>query len=168
MKRREIETRSAKETGEAAAQFAAQALGAEKGKGARVVCLWGDLGSGKTTFVQGAAVAAGVREIVNSPTFLIMKKYLLPGSFRGRELYHFDCYRVQSAGEVLDLGWEEILAGSGNLVFVEWPERIREILPAERTDLFFESLDADRRRIVFEERAQGKGAAPVPSVRGIN
>jgi tRNA threonylcarbamoyladenosine biosynthesis protein TsaE len=152
MQEKQIETKSAKETQEAAGRFAAEILEKSGGKSARVVCLWGDLGSGKTTFVQGVAAAAGVRGVVNSPTFLIMKKYPLGGKYKGGDFYHFDCYRVKSAAEVADLGWDEIIADADNLIFVEWPEKIMEILPEERTDISFDNLGADKRRIVFKER----------------
>ncbi len=152
MKEREIVAKSAQETQEAAGRFVREAP-AEEGRGkARVVCLWGDLGSGKTTFVQGAAKALGIKGVVNSPTFLIMKKYPLAGKYEGGALYHFDCYRVRSAEEAADLGWDEILSGADNLVFVEWPEKIMEILPEERTDVEFENRGEDIRRIVFKER----------------
>lgn len=144
-------TKSAEETQEAAGKFAAEIMEGGEGKGARVVCLWGNLGSGKTTFVQGVAAAAGVKETVNSPTFLIMKKYPLSGKYRGREFYHFDCYRLRGAEEVADLGWAEILSGADNLVFVEWPEKIREILPEKRMDVVFDDLGAEVRRITFKE-----------------
>jgi tRNA A37 threonylcarbamoyladenosine biosynthesis protein TsaE len=69
-----------------------------------------------------------------------------------RYFYHFDCYRVRSAEEVADLGWTEILSGADDLVFVEWPEKIMEILPEKRMDIIFENLGADARRITLKER----------------
>lgn len=150
----EIETKSAKETQEAAGKFVVEILASWEGRGARVVCLWGDLGSGKTTFTQGMAKKLGVREVINSPTFLIMKKYPLAGDYKGRNLYHFDMYRIQGKEDLWDLGWNEILAEEKNLVVVEWPEKIKEILPEERIDINFNFISQDTRRIVF--RSQSK------------
>lgn len=153
MENREIVTYSAKETQEKAGEFVRGLLADTENAGrARLVCLWGDLGSGKTTFTQGVAAELGVRGVVNSPTFLIMKKYFLGGRDKGMSLYHFDCYRVSSAEEIFDLGWEEILADGNNLVLVEWPEKIASILPEERIDATFETVSEDCRRIIFRKR----------------
>ncbi|MFA7170665.1 MAG: tRNA (adenosine(37)-N6)-threonylcarbamoyltransferase complex ATPase subunit type 1 TsaE [Candidatus Paceibacterota bacterium] len=154
MKEREIVTNSAKETQELAGGFVGEVLAEARAMedGARLICLWGDLGSGKTTFTQGVAEALKVKGMVNSPTFLIMKKYPLLGEFKGMNLYHFDCYRIRSAEEIDDLGWREILADEHNLVVVEWPELIAEILPEKRIDIEFETVAEDARRIVFKDR----------------
>ena len=154
MKERKIVTNSAKETRELAGKFIGEVLAeARTAKdGARLICLWGDLGSGKTTFTQGLAESLGVKGVVNSPTFLIMKKYLLGGKYAGMNLYHFDCYRIRSAEEVDDLGWREILADGNNLVVVEWPEKITEILPEKRIDMEFETMAPDARRITVKKK----------------
>ncbi len=125
-----------------------------------VICLEGNLGGGKTTFVQGLAEGLGIKEIVNSPTFLIMKKYtavksrtekcnsLQRGeSERMLNLYHFDCYRISGYQEILDLGFEEIISGKNNIIAIEWPEKIKEILPKERINIKFEFVDEKTRRI---------------------
>lgn len=152
MKEQEIVTKSAAETKAAAGRFISELLEDDGGGKARLICLWGNLGSGKTTFVQGLAAELGVRGVVNSPTFLIMKKYELGGRRKGATLYHFDCYRIQSVEEVGDLGWGEIVDDADNVVVVEWPEKIDEILPARRVDVSFEHLEGDMRRIVCRAR----------------
>ena len=86
------------------------------GQKAKVLALAGDLGAGKTTFLQGFAKGLGVKGKINSPTFVIMKRF---GTF-----YHLDCCRIQRPEEILDLGWEEIISDPKNIVAVEWPERI--------------------------------------------
>lgn len=156
MKDPEITTESVEETWQKAAEFTEEILArleAEKDhkaeEKAALVCLWGDLGSGKTTFTQGIAKALGVKETVNSPTFLVMKKYPLSGKNKGLNLYHFDLYRIHGAQEILDLGWKEIVADRNNLVVVEWPEKIAEILPSWRIDLEFKLVSENARRIVF-------------------
>ena len=112
-----------------------------------IICLSGDLGSGKTTFVQGIAEELEIKEVVNSPTFLIMKKYTARRDEAVLRLYHFDCYRVSNYQEILDLGWEEIINSKNNIVVIEWPEKIKEILPKERLDLKFEFVDENIRKI---------------------
>jgi tRNA threonylcarbamoyladenosine biosynthesis protein TsaE len=88
-----------------------------------VISLSGDLGAGKTTFVQGAAAALGVTEPVLSPTFTLVREY------RGTlAVYHLDVYRLDRLQEVLDLGFEEIL-DQGGVVFVEWGDAIEALLP---------------------------------------
>ncbi|OPX86949.1 MAG: tRNA threonylcarbamoyladenosine biosynthesis protein TsaE [Pelotomaculum sp. PtaB.Bin013] len=97
-----------------------------------VVCLNGDLGAGKTRFAQGVACGMGVDGPVTSPTFTIINEYL------GRlPLYHMDFYRLEDALELEDLGYEEYFYGSGVTV-IEWPERVAELLPAVRLDIFID------------------------------
>lgn len=153
MSEEKITTRSAEETRRAAEEFI-RALSKQPAVArAWLVCLWGDLGSGKTTFAQGVARALGVAETVNSPTFLIMKKYPLGAPRAGKDLYHFDLYRLAGSQELLELGWEEILAAAGSVVLVEWPEKICGILPKERFDLRFSAGPRpDERQIVIEKK----------------
>ena len=91
-----------------------------------VILLDGDLGAGKTTFTKGLARGSGVEEIVNSPTFTIMKKYLTK-DYR-RVLYHLDLYRLDHAGDDFDL--EEYIDGQGMIV-VEWPYQVAEFIPKD-------------------------------------
>ncbi len=110
-----------------------------------LICLKGDLGEGKTTFTQGVAEALKIKESVTSPTFLIMKKYQPP---RGKyTLYHFDCYRVENAQEILDLGWKEINKEKNNIILVEWAEKIKSILPKDSIWIKFGFVDEKIRRI---------------------
>ena len=87
-------------------------------KPASIVCLFGDLGAGKTVFVRGLARALGYPGRVTSPTFTIVNEY--PGR---RELFHFDMYRLSSADELFDIGWEDYLA-RGGICAVEWSEGV--------------------------------------------
>ena len=110
-----------------------------------VLALHGDLGSGKTCFVQGLAEAFGVTEIVNSPTFAIINDYR--GRFR---LYHVDLYRVSSAAEAEALGMDDFLEGDG-ITAIEWPAKAASILPKNTVHIHFEFVDANRRRIWVKE-----------------
>ena len=98
-------------------------LGREAKKG-DIFCLNGDLGVGKTVFTQGFAAGLGITEPVNSPTFTILQQY-----DEGRlPLYHFDVYRIGDVSEMDEVGYEDCFYGDG-VTLIEWPERIRELLP---------------------------------------
>ncbi len=97
-----------------------------------VVALYGELGSGKTRFVQGVCQGLDVKETVNSPTFIIMNKY------EGRlVVYHFDFYRVNSIEEIIDLGFNEFVYDDA-VSLIEWANFALEILPKDRYDVFLE------------------------------
>ena len=125
---------------------------------ATVVGLYGDLGSGKTTFVQAAARALGVSETVNSPTFLIVKSYPVKsfcsnGTSKLRvesfnTLIHIDAYRLKSSEELKKLRFADLLADPQNLILVEWADRVSDILPSDHSKLYFEFVDDATRRIV--------------------
>ncbi len=100
-----------------------------------VVALTGELGSGKTQFVKGVCESFGVRELVTSPTFVILNRYAGRDA-RGEELllYHLDLYRVRSLQEVYDIGFEELLYGS-SIALIEWAGFLGDLLPARRFDV---------------------------------
>ena len=130
------------------------ALGQRMGREARpgqVICLNGDLGVGKTVFTQGFAEGLGIGEPVNSPTFTILQQYE-----EGRlPLYHFHVYRIGDLSEMDEIGYEDCFYGDG-VSLIEWPTRIREILPAQVTWVEIEKdleKGFDYRRIRVEERA---------------
>lgn len=105
----------------AAEQFL-QALGERK-----VVAFYAEMGTGKTTFTAALARALGVEDAVNSPTFAILNEYR---DTTGAPIYHFDFYRLRSAAEAVDLGFEDYFY-SGRLCLIEWPEIVEEILPED-------------------------------------
>lgn len=110
-----------------------------------VVSLTGDLGAGKTAFVQGAARALGVQEPVTSPTFVLVRQY------RGDvPVHHVDVYRLDRVQEVLDLGFEDLLDPSG-VVFVEWGDAIDTLLPDDHLRVEI-TTDDEARRLSFAGR----------------
>lgn len=111
-------------------------------KQAAVVALHGDLGAGKTTFVQVIGQILGVKEAITSPTFVVMKKYEIDETWK--KFIHIDAYRIASAEELVILNLaEEILSGD-NIIFIEWAERVAEIFPANTTHLNFSLVDNQR------------------------
>ncbi|MBL7045982.1 MAG: tRNA (adenosine(37)-N6)-threonylcarbamoyltransferase complex ATPase subunit type 1 TsaE [Parcubacteria group bacterium] len=118
---------------------------------ATVVALYGDLGSGKTTFVKAVAGELGVEQTVTSPTFVLEKIYKLEGK-RFEHLIHIDAYRLDSKEELLALGWDSIVRNPKNLIFVEWADKVEEIIPESAKRLTFENVDEDTRRITHGEK----------------
>lgn len=112
---------------------------------ATVVGLYGDLGSGKTTFVQGLALALGLTESITSPTFVIEKIYRLSGRLFDKFI-HVDAYRLESGAALSALGFHELLADGGNLIAVEWAERVQDVL-GEHRRITFKFVDEHRRQI---------------------
>lgn len=107
-----------------------------------VLVLEGDLGAGKTTFTKGLAVGLGIKRVVNSPTFTIIKEYL------GRlPLYHMDVYRLEDGEE--ELGFEEYFESDG-ITVVEWASKIKEQLPSNYIACTIRRIDEDTREIVVQ------------------
>ena len=123
-------------------------------KGAIVVAMQGDLGGGKTTFIQGFARGLGIKENITSPTFVILKKFEIaasrsspPRNDRERIFYHIDAYRLEKSEDLMDLGIEKILLDSHNIVAIEWSEKIKKILPKNAVKIKFEFIDNTTRKI---------------------
>jgi tRNA threonylcarbamoyladenosine biosynthesis protein TsaE len=111
-----------------------------------VVCLQGDLGSGKTCLTQGIARGLGVGQSVTSPTFIIINEYALPGA--ALKLRHIDLYRIARLAEARALGLEDYLNGD-DICVVEWAERVLELLPAERLWVTLRYVNDTQRELRF-------------------
>ena len=129
-------------------------------KTAFVVGLEGELGGGKTTFLQGFAKGLGIKEKILSPTFVIMKKYEVRSMKKQRKkssglrtsysrLYHVDCYRIQKPKEILDLGFKEIVSNPENIVVIEWANKIKNIIPKNAIWIDFKFVNEKKRRISY-------------------
>lgn len=114
-----------------------------KKKEAVVIGLIGELGGGKTTFIQGLAKGVGVKEKILSPTFIIFRKFKNKKPF-----YHFDCYRVKEK-DLLDLGFKEIISHK-NIVVVEWADKIKKIMPQNTIWINFKFINDKTRKIIYE------------------
>ena len=118
--------------------------------GATVIGLRGELGAGKTTFTQTCANLLGILENVTSPTFVILKKYkldekVLSGKFSF--FIHIDAYRLKGGKELNVLGWQEIISDPKNLIFIEWPELVLDVMPANTQYIDFKHIDETTREI---------------------
>ena len=117
---------------------------AGKAKPPFVLCLYGDLGSGKTVFCKGFAAGLGIpAKSIKSPTYTLMRKYPL----KKNHLYHFDFYRINEADDLLAHDLEEIFAQKNAYIVIEWPERVEKLLPPKRINLELKYQDPTTRVI---------------------
>ncbi len=140
MKKQTVTTSSAQETIGFARGFAKDL------KPGTVLCLEGQLGSGKTTFIKGLAEGLGLKhpEQVKSPTFVLMHIYKAK-----TPLYHFDCYRLNSLEELENIGFQDFVNDPHAISCVEWAEKAAGLPPKAARHICFEILDATQRRISF-------------------
>ncbi len=119
----------------------------ERLKSGSVVALYGELATGKTSFIRGICEGLGVREHVASPSFTIVNEYDFPGG----KVFHFDFYRVNSVAEILDLGFEEYLGRDG-ICLIEWADRAKVLLPDCRFEVRFSHGGKENEREVSIEQ----------------
>lgn len=135
-------TKSAQDTRKFGEKFADNLRGTE------TLALTGDLGSGKTTFVQGIAAGFGIKKRIISPTFILLRQY----EGQRLTLWHLDLYRLEQniAWEIENIGIGEIWGKGKNVVAVEWAEKIKKLLPRNASWIRFENLGGDKRRIIVK------------------
>ena len=133
-----VETHGEHDTWAVAAQIAATLRPGD------VVCLEGDLGSGKTTFTQGLCAALGAKRAVTSPTFCIVSEHPADGML----VVHMDLYRLHGEEDVLQVGWEDYLS-RGAVLVVEWPDRAGSLIPGNARHVRFEYGDDETTRIIM-------------------
>ena len=138
--KKSIQSYSLKTTQRIAKELGITILHSPKGEGAFVLALKGELGAGKTSFVQGLAKGLGIKEKVLSPTFLIVKRFHVSRS-RFQAFYHIDCYRLKNPKELLDLEWKKIIQNPHNIVAVEWAGRVKSIIPKDALWISFSQGD---------------------------
>lgn len=127
----------------AAIQFLTFAAGRFK------IAFYGEIGAGKTTFIQAICRQLGVREAVVSPTFALVNEYTYMDTFnKEKNLYHLDLYRLKNVQEALDIGIEDRLYDE-NYCFIEWPELVENLLPEEVVRIKIEALHNSTRKILF-------------------
>jgi tRNA threonylcarbamoyladenosine biosynthesis protein TsaE len=139
--KQEIVTQSVEETKKVARDFS------KKLKPGSIVCLRGDLGSGKTAFAQGVLSFFDAKPPYTSPTFLIIKEYKLENTPKKPSvLYHIDAYRISSK-DLLEQGWRDIVQNKNAITLIEWPERVLEIVPTHAIVIDF-SWESERERLI--------------------
>jgi len=136
---KEYLTTSSDQTKKLGKTLAQKALKSGSRKRAFVIGLEGELGSGKTTFLQGFAKGLGIRGRVLSPTFIIIRRI--------KNFYHIDCYRIQKPKELLLLGFEKIVGNPQNIIAIEWADRVKKILPKNTVMIKFKIIDKQTRKI---------------------
>ncbi len=112
-----------------------------------ILCLYGNLGSGKTSFVQGLAKGLGITQRIISPTFIIARRY----EIGDLNLYHIDLYRIQTIYDLQGIGIDEILKDDENITAIEWAEKLFDLMPSKRIDLQFEYINETTRKIVIKK-----------------
>ncbi|MFH1611901.1 MAG: tRNA (adenosine(37)-N6)-threonylcarbamoyltransferase complex ATPase subunit type 1 TsaE [bacterium] len=142
-----ITTKNAKETQKAGQVLAKGILKEEDRQYATVVALQGELGGGKTTFVQGMVEGLRIKEQITSPTFVILKRYDIDNKDYNY-FYHIDCYRLNSEQDILDLDFKNIVSNSKNIIAIEWAEKVKSILPDNTIWINFKYIDKNKREIV--------------------
>lgn len=137
-------TSSAEETTQAGISLASSLSGGD------IVALYGDLGSGKTTFVQGIAKGLGITQRIVSPTFIILKTHTVDNKSDLDTFYHADLYRIETAKDIESIGLKEIFTDKNAILVMEWPEKIEEILPKHTKKIRFSYISDTDRQIIYE------------------
>jgi tRNA threonylcarbamoyladenosine biosynthesis protein TsaE len=137
-----------------AKQFGGAGAKAKKSAGALVFALKGELGAGKTTFVQGFFRGLGLMKWAPSPTFIIMRRHALPWR-RGRafsDIFHVDAYRLKKAADLGALDFDDVLGNPKNIVLIEWGDRAKQILPKNAIWLTFRHGKHENERRIMIKR----------------
>ena len=138
----QITTKSEKETFNFAKNFAA------KLKNSEIIGLIGDLGAGKTIFTKGLAKGLGVKQMVNSPTFILMKIYKCHNHKTIKQLVHIDAYRVKSQNDIIAIGADEYFNKKNTVIVIEWANKIKKMLPKDTSYFFIKRLTKNERKLI--------------------
>lgn len=138
-----IVVKNEKETESFASQFSKNLISGD------VICLYGELGAGKTTFTRYLVSSLGFEDRVMSPTFTIVRKYTKNAKAKF-SINHIDLYRLDSEESVRDIGLDEI-TGAESITLVEWPEKLGKIIPEKRYDIFFKVTGENERLIEYKK-----------------
>jgi len=117
--------------------------------GGDVVCLYGELGAGKTTFVKGLSEGLGIKSRIISPTFVVVRTHAIDNKSGIEKIYHLDLYRLESEKDVEGIGFSEIVSEQGTVAIIEWPEKAGRLLPKNRIDIRFEYINDHSRQIII-------------------
>ena len=146
--KKQYTTKNASQTRSLGVFFAKKTLKTTPQKYAFILALQGELGAGKTTFLQGLAQGLNTRERAQSPTFVIMKKYKIrKKNSKFKNFYHIDCYRVNGQKEIMQLGFKKIVSAPESIIAIEWADKILSILPKNSLRLRFQVAGKKTRKI---------------------
>lgn len=147
---------SAKQTQAMGELLGQELLISKKGERAVIIGLEGNLGDGKTTFIQGIAKGLKIKENILSPTFVIFKKFDINiKNCDFKHFYHIDCYRLDSYKNLLELGLEDVINKSENIIVIEWANKIKDCL-GDIIEIKFNWLDKNKREIFFKQNGCDK------------
>lgn len=118
----------------------------ELAAGHAVIAFSGEMGAGKTTFIQAICRHLGIKVEINSPTFSLVNEYFTP---EGNSIFHFDLYRIESPEELFDMGYEEYFY-SGSLCLIEWPEKASRLIPGDALWVHITVGDKEARQVQFK------------------
>ncbi|MDO8486121.1 MAG: tRNA (adenosine(37)-N6)-threonylcarbamoyltransferase complex ATPase subunit type 1 TsaE [Candidatus Staskawiczbacteria bacterium] len=145
---KKVITNNASQTQKLGEKLAKDILRRSIGQNATVLGLQGDLGGGKTTFLQGFAKGLNIKEKILSPTFVLIKRFKIKNKYF-KNFYHIDCYRIKNIKDIEQLDFKNIILNPENIVAIEWPERIKNILPKSTIIIKFDFIDKNKREIVI-------------------
>lgn len=135
-------SKNSQETQQIAAELA------KKVKNGGIICLFGDLGSGKTTFTQGVAETLKIDKFsIKSPTYTYVRHYPL----KNHDLYHIDLYRLDEIDELLLQELKELMENQNNILIIEWADKLEKYLPTPRIDVFLKYMSENEREILIKE-----------------
>jgi tRNA threonylcarbamoyladenosine biosynthesis protein TsaE len=125
------------------------AILAEELCGGEIICLTGDLGAGKTTFTQGLLKGLGVKGPYTSPTFAIVKEYKLKDiNQKIKSIFHIDAYRIKSK-DLIELGFKDFAGKDNVITIIEWPEKVKQLIPTDAVWINFEWITDKKRKITL-------------------
>lgn len=139
------QSRSEEETRKIAAQLAQQLAQSKKNV---ILALTGELGAGKTIFVQGFARGLEIKEKIISPTFVLIRQHKIP--LTEKTLYHIDLYRLDETSDFKGLGLEELLLNPNNIVLIEWAEKVKKLLPKNTVWISIKEVKENQRVILVK------------------
>ncbi len=144
----EVTCLSLKETNKEAVNFASNVLPDEEH--ATLVTFSGDLGAGKTAFIKAVAAYFGIQDSVTSPTFVLEKIYTIQNNKNFSKLVHIDAYRLESSSELSQIGFDEIMNDTKNLVLLEWPEKVSDGIENVHKHITIKEMPDESRKIIYE------------------
>jgi tRNA threonylcarbamoyladenosine biosynthesis protein TsaE len=152
----ELISKSVEETQKIARDLAKKITNSKPEQEAVVVAFEGELGAGKTTFIQALAKALGVKSNLTSPTFVLLKQYGLKlKSLNFKTLIHIDAYRIHDGKDLLVIGVDDMIKDRQNIILIEWAERVQSILPRNCIKIHIDHIDENKRRISIKGQVLG-------------